>query len=206
MGSDRLTESSSFRLLGLTFSNDLTWGDYIKSVAKLASMKVGSLVSARGFLSNEAILYIYKSVIRPSMEYCSHIWAGAPAKYLSMLDRIQKRIVNLVGPELGSVLHSLSHRRNVASLSLFYKYFHQQCSRELFDLVPPLKKFRPNLRCAGESHRYTVVPPRCKRGFYASSFFPRTSALWNDLPVSCFPDGYDLLAFKRRVNRHLLSS
>ena len=169
-------------------------------------MKVGSLFCARGFLSNEAILYIYKSVIRPSMEYCSHIWAGAPAKYLSTLDKIQKRIVNLVDPELGSVFHTLSHRRTVASLSLFYKYFHQQCSRELSDLVPPLRNFRQDLRCAGESHGYTVALPRCKRCFYASSFFPRTSALWNDLPVSCFPDGYDLLTFKRRVNRHLLSS
>ena len=206
MGLDLLPESSSFRLLGLTFSDDLTWGDYITSIAKSASMKVGSLFCARGFLSNEAILYIYKSVIRPSMEYCSHIWAGAPAKYLSTLDKIQKRIVNLVGPELGSVLHTLSHRRTVASLSLFYKYFHQQCSRELSDLVPPLRNFRQDLRCADESHRYTVALPRCKRCFYASSFFPRTSALWNDLPVSCFPDGYDLLAFKRRLNRHLLSS
>jgi len=31
-------------------------------------MKIGSLFRARAYLTNEAIMYIYKSVIRPSME------------------------------------------------------------------------------------------------------------------------------------------
>ena len=54
------------------------------------------------------------------MEYCCHIWAGASACHLFLLDRVQKRIVNLIGDELGSSLQSLSHRRSIATLSLFY--------------------------------------------------------------------------------------
>ena len=158
MGRGNLPEAASFRLLGLTFSNDLTWTNYITSVAKSASMKVGSLFRARGFLTHDAILHIYKSVIRPSMEYCCHIWAGASARALGLLDRIQRRIVNLVGPALASQLHSLSHRRDVASLSLFYKYFHKQCSKELSALVPPPKTFHRRTRLATRSHRFTVVP------------------------------------------------
>jgi len=206
MGRGNLPEAASFRLLGLTFSNDLTWTDYITSVAKSASMKVGSLFRARGFLTHDAILHIYKSVIRPSMEYCSHIWAGSSARALGLLDRIQRRIVNLVGPALASQLHSLSHRRDVASLSLFYKYFHKQCSEELSNLVPPPKTFHRRTRLATRSHRFTVVPPKCTHSFYANSFFSRTSAIWNALPASCFPDEYDLQSFKKEVNRHLLSS
>ena len=67
-----------------------------------------------------------------------HIWGGTPRfQGLDLLDRVQKRVVNLVGSELSAGLHALSHRRDVASLCLFYKYYYGKCSSELSDLVPP---------------------------------------------------------------------
>ena len=45
--------------------------------------------------------YIYnKSQIRPTMEYCCHLWAGASHRSLSALDFVQHRLKGLVGPEL----------------------------------------------------------------------------------------------------------
>ena len=73
MADNVLAESSSFRLLGLTFCNDLTWSSYIKSIAKSAAMKVGSLYRARHYLSPEFVIHLYKSLIRPYMEYCCHL-------------------------------------------------------------------------------------------------------------------------------------
>ena len=54
------------------------------------------------------------------MEYCCHIWAGAPGCYLDLLDKLQKPIWRTVGPSLAASLEPLAHCRNVASLSLFY--------------------------------------------------------------------------------------
>ena len=103
----------------LTFTPTMDWKPYIQSIAKAASRKVGSLFRAQPFLSPESILYLYKSTIRPCMEYCSHIWGGAHmSKGLDLLDRVQKRVVNLVGKELCAGLHTLSHRRNVAEVLL----------------------------------------------------------------------------------------
>jgi len=85
-----LPENSNFRLLGLTFSDDFTWNTYIESIAKSAVMTVGSLFRSRNFLSPDSILYLYKASIRPCMEYCCHIWAGASTNYLGLLDRIQR--------------------------------------------------------------------------------------------------------------------
>ena len=73
------------------------------------------------------------------MEYCCHIWAGASQRSLSTLDSVQKRLLGLVGPDLYSTLQPLSHRPNVASISLFYRYFHGKCSHELHSVVPPLR-------------------------------------------------------------------
>ena len=88
------------------------------------------------FLSPEVALYLYKFAIRRFIEYCCHVWAGAPNCSLELLDKLQERICRTVGPSLAASLDPLAHRRNVASLSLFYKYYFDNCSSELADLVP----------------------------------------------------------------------
>ena len=110
-------------MLGLTFSSKLDWGSYIVSIAKTASKKIGALIRSLKFLSPEVALYLYKSTIRTCMEYCCHVWAGAPSCYLELLDKLQKRIRRTVGPALAASLEPLAHRRNVASSSLFYRYY-----------------------------------------------------------------------------------
>ena len=81
---------SSFKMLGLTFSSKLDWGSYIISIAKTVSKKIGALIHSMKFLSPEVALYLYKSTIRPYMEYCCHVWVGAPSCYLELLDKLQK--------------------------------------------------------------------------------------------------------------------
>ena len=85
-----LEENTSFKMLGLTFSSELDWGSCIISVAKTASKKIRALIHSMKCLSPEVALYFYKSTIRPCMEYCYHVWAGAPNCYLELLDKLQK--------------------------------------------------------------------------------------------------------------------
>ena len=136
MNGSVLEEKTSFRMLGLTFSSKLDRGSYIVSIAKTASKKIGAWIRSMKFLSLEVALYLYKSTIQPCMEYCCHVWAGAPSCYLELLDKLQKRICRTAGPSLAASLEPLAHRRNVASLSLFYRYYFGRCSSELAQLVP----------------------------------------------------------------------
>ena len=110
MGGSILEEKSSFKMLGLTFSSKLDWGSYIISIVKTASKKTGALIHSMKFLSPEVALYLYKSTIRPCMEYCCHVWAGAPSCYLDLLDKLQKRICRIVGTSLAASLEPLAHR------------------------------------------------------------------------------------------------
>ena len=113
-----LEEKSSFKIQALTFSSKLDWSSYIISIVKTAFKKIGALIHSMKFLCPVVALYLYKSTICPCMEYCCHIWAGAPSCYLELLDKLQKRICMTVGPSLAASLESLSHCRNVANLSL----------------------------------------------------------------------------------------
>ena len=111
------------------------WGSCIISVAKTTSKKIGALIRCMKFLSPEVALYLYKSTICPCMEYCCHVWAGAPSCYLELLDKLQKRICRTVGPSLAASLEPLAHHRNVASLSLLYRYYFGRCSSEQAQLA-----------------------------------------------------------------------
>ena len=193
-----LEKKSSFNMLGLTFSSKLDWGSYIISFAKTASQKIGTLICSMKFLSPEVALYLYKSTIRPCMEYCCHVWAGAPSCYLELLDKLQKRICRTVGSSLATSLDSLAHRRSVASLNHFYRYYLNRCSSELGELVP-LPFSRGRSTCYSDRlHDFSATILRCYKDVYIKSFFPGIARLWNSLPLECFPLTYDLNGFKSK--------
>ena len=136
------------------------------------------------FLSPEVGLYLYKSTIRPRMKYCCHVWARTPNCYLELLDKLQKGICRIVGPSLAASLEPLAHRRNVGSLSLFYRYYFGRCSSELAQMVP-LPFFRGrSTRYSERLHNFSVTIPRCYKEFLQ---FLSTAKLWNSLPIECFP-------------------
>ena len=144
------------------------------------------------FLSPEVALYLYKSTIHPCMEYCCHVWAGAPGFYSELLDKLQKRICRTVDPSLAASPEPLAHRRYVASLSLFYRYYFGSCSSELAQLCP-LPFSRGRSTCSSDRlHDFSVTIPRCYKDIYVKSLFSRIARLWNSLPVERFPLTYDL--------------
>ena len=46
-------------------------------------IKLLMLICSMKFLSPEVALHLYKSTIHPYIEYCCHVWAGAPRCYLN---------------------------------------------------------------------------------------------------------------------------
>ena len=198
-----LEVKTSFKVLGLTFSSKLDWGSYIVSIAKTASKKIGALIRSMKFLSPEVAMYLYKYTTQLCMEYCYYIRAGAPSCYLKLLDKLQKWICRTVGPSLAASLEPLAHRRNIASLSLFYRYYFGRCSSELAELVPlPFSRGR-SARYSDRFYDFSVTIPRCYKDVYVNSFFPRTVRLWNSMPIECFHLTYDLSGFRSRINRYL---
>ena len=96
-----------------------------------------------------------------------------PSCYLELLDELQKRICRTVDPSLAASLEPLAYRRNVASLSLFYRYYFGRCSSELAQLVPlPFPRGRSTRYC-DRLHDFSVIIPRCYKDVYVNSFFPR---------------------------------
>ena len=157
------------------------------------------------FHYSEVTLCLNKCTLRSCMEYCCFIWAGAPSCYLELLDKLQKQICRTVGHSLATSLEPLAHRQNVASLSLFYRYYFGRCSSELAQLVPlPFSRGR-STHYSDRLHDFSVTIPRCCKDVYVNSFFPCTARLWNYLPKEYFPLTFNLSGLKFKINRHLLN-
>ena len=131
------------------------------------------------------------------------VQAGDSSCYLELLDKLQKWVYRTADLSLATFLEPLAHRRNVTSLSRFYRYYFGRCSSEVAQLVPLLFSRGSSTRYSHRMHDLSVPIPRCYKDVYVNSFFPGTARLWNSLPMECFTLTYDLNGFKSRINRHL---
>ncbi|KAL7644702.1 UNVERIFIED_CONTAM: hypothetical protein RMT77_004515 [Armadillidium vulgare] len=184
------------------FFRDLSWKDHITSLSKQASKRLGVLRRLQNYFTPPQLLALYRDVVRPCMEYSSHIWGGST--HTALLEKVESRAFRLINsPALTNSLQSLSARRIVASLSLYYRCYNRHCSSELSGRIPPPLRRARATRLSTQSHPFSVQlsDPRLNR--YAQSYIYSTGKVRNTLPSSVFPTSFDLHTFKRRVSGHV---
>ena len=186
-------------MLGQSASSKLNWSSYIAFVAKTASNNIETLIRSIKLLCPDFALYIFKSAIRPRMEY----WCYAPTSYVDMLDKLQKPVRRTVAPTLAASLELLAIDGNEASLSPLYRYYFGRCSSELAAPFPLPYSRGKSTWCSNRLHDFSVIIPKCYKDVYVNGLFPDTARLWNPLPVEYFPLTFDLNCFKSAVNWHL---
>ena len=81
-------------------------------------------------LTKESFQILYKTFIRPHLEYCVSIWDLYLARNIDKLERIQQRATKLV-PELAH----LPYKARLQHLHLYYLY----CRRQRGDLIEVYK-------------------------------------------------------------------
>merc|ERR1712035_54179 len=81
---------------------------------------------------------------------------------------------------------SLKDRRSVASLSIFYRYLHGNCSSELANCMPPPLRRPRCTRLSLYSHPFSVQLSNARVNQHLHSVIPFTGKLWNSLPESNF--------------------
>ena len=128
-----------------------------------------------------------------------------PQLLLGIVRQATKTECRIVGPSLSASLEPLAHRRNLASLSLFYRYYFGRCFSNLAQLVPLSFSRGRSTRYSDRLHDFSATFRRCYKDVYVNSFFPRTARPWNRLLIEFFPLTYDINGFKSRINRHLLT-
>jgi len=110
-----ITQVSEIKYLGVLLDHQLNFSlhvDYAIAKAKRSVAKVFSLFGGRDGLSVRLGVQLYKSLVRPHLEYAVPVWAAASAKDLDKVEQTQvqclKRITGAKAHSSGSAVEVIS--------------------------------------------------------------------------------------------------
>ena len=85
--------------MGIIVSNDLKPSKHCVSAVNKANMTLGMI--KRHILSRDknTIVRLYKSLVRPKLEYCIQAWNQSLIKNIELLEQVQHRATKLI-PEI----------------------------------------------------------------------------------------------------------
>ena len=92
MGDSTLVEVDEFKLLGVTFSKDLSFDSHIDAVSNKVSKFSGFITRCTRDMSSYALLNLYKALVLPHIIYCACVWAPHQRNHLDRLEKVQRKI------------------------------------------------------------------------------------------------------------------
>ena len=181
-----LIKREHFKYLGVNLSADLTWSHHINAVCKKTRKQIGVLY--RNFYQPSdpsTLLRLYKSLVRPHLEYASVIWDPHLAKDIKMLEDVQKFALRVCSKNWNATYESLLESYNLPSLSDRRKFL-KLCL--LFNILTdraiyPNKPFEKITTHYPSRHvnSLQLSVPFARTNNFKNSFFPSVTAIWNAL-------------------------
>ena len=196
---------SSFKYLGIVLKPNLSWSAHIHLLRKKAKKILGLIY--RQFYkhcSSSTLLTLYKTLVRPILEYGSIVWDPPSPHVSDSLEQIQHFALKIISKswttDYSSLLFSLGllslkHRRKKHKIMLIFKLKNNLSHT----ILSPLKPVPPPVRFTRYHSIFNFSPIFCKTSTYFNSFFPSAIKSWNSLPESvksCF----SFSLFKSRID------
>jgi hypothetical protein len=101
IGGDVVERVSSFKLLGVWLTNNLSWDIHGDKILKKANSRIYALrLLKKAGLSPLNIVHIYCAVIRSQLEYASPVWSALPKTLSDLIESVQKRALKIAYPTL----------------------------------------------------------------------------------------------------------
>lgn len=204
-GSHSLMETVEERDLGIIVTNDLKTSTQCSTAASRGMSMMGLVKRNFKNLDAECFLLLYKTYIRPRLEYCVQVWSPHLKKDIQLLERVQRRSTKLVRGfsklsyqqrlvKLG--LTTLEKRRERGDLIEAYKILTGKENIDSRQFFHPASKDHV-LR----GHTLKLFQQRSRLDIRKFFFSQRVVGLWNSLPqhvveaptVNAFKNRYDSL-------------
>ena len=188
--------------LGVIFDSKLTFTEHISTKVSEANQIVGLIFRTFTFMDREMFLNLFKSLVRPHLEYATTIWAPIYKKDAIQIENVQRRATRLVS-DLKNVsyterlktlgLPSLEYRRDRADMIQVFKVLigiDKVDKDSLFTMSDKPTRGHP-LKIFKKRYRLKV------RGHFFSN---RVVDGWNDLPSEVVT-APSLNSLKSRLNK-----
>ena len=164
---------------------------------------IGRRRRRRRHLDTKPFMNLYKTLVRPKVEYCMTVAQPVYKKDKEKIERVQRRATKLVkGMENKAYserleelkLPSLEYRRKRADVIQTYKIMNN------IDRIDRKKFFKPCKEVRTRGHSKRVEKPQCKSLVRRNAFSQRMANDWNALPDAVVMSG-SINQFKARIGR-----
>ena len=203
-----LEQTDSFKDLGVTISNTLSWGSQVSSLVSKCNQTMGLIKRAVGFRAPPSLTCnLYQSLVRSKIEYASSVWSPYQHNQIKLVESIQRSASRYVlhYPELSYPqrctalnLLPLCFRREISDLVFLFKYLAGPGPYKYVSFIPT----NTGLRSASQGR--LLMQRVSNTVTFKHSFFNRIVLLWNSLPRD-IRDCTDVNEFKYAVNQFYLS-
>lgn len=208
MGDSELVEVKEFKLLGVTFSNDLSFDSHVDTIASKVSKLSGFIIRCTRNMSSYALLNLYKALILPHIIYCACVWAPHQRNHLDRLEKMQRKITRTlfykhfpnadVRPPYSNRLLDLDIVRledafKIQRLVLGFKILNDLAPASFSIFIQPSQL--ENTRLLHQSSRTSS---------FFNTMFISLPRLWDEIPSDLHVIG-NLSSFKAGCKSHYLS-
>jgi len=188
--------------IGVTFNNKMKFDTHIANIVNKANQRLGLIKRSFEFIDKDMFLLLYKSLVRPILEYATVIWSPWLKKDIVAIEQVQRRATRLVY-ELNDLdyeqrlrtlgLPTLIYRRERADMIQMFKALNQ------IDQVHMSTLKLKSTTTTSRGHDLKLEKRHYKYKATMNSFVARSTNNWNGLPTSCVTSS-NVNKFKDNIN------
>ena len=198
-----LDPTSEEKDLGVLIDDQLKFSSHVSKAVKKASRMLGLIKTVIKYKDQTTIPMLFKSLVRPHLEYGNLIWCPRWKKDQLEVEKVQRRATKLI-PSISQLpyqqrlrelkLPSLHHRRRRGDMIQVFKIM---TAVERISADDFFQKSNTNLR----GHEYKLYKRKSITSLRQHSFSRRVIDEWNSLPAHVVnSDSVD--QFKNHIDKH----
>ena len=203
--STELAITTSEKDIGVTFTSEMNFNVHINNVVKKGNQMAGLIKRTFTYLDSDMFVKLYKSVVRPHLEYANVIWHPMLKGHQTMIENVQRRATKMVDSlkNLSYVdrlkqlnLPSIKYRQMRGDLIQTYKIIHN------IDNLDKDSFFRLNPSNNTRNSHLKLEKEFSKSSTRSNFLSNRIKNLWNGLPERV-KAAEDINTFKNLIDLEL---
>ena len=188
--------------LGVYIDNKLKFSTHVENAAAKTNKLVGMIRRSYTHLTRTNFRYLFKSIVRPHLEYGNAVWSPRLTKDINTIENVQRR-----APRLIPGMRDKSYEERLSELQLPSLVF-RRLRGDMIEVYKHLNNKYKNcsvLSRVGENitrgHNLKLQKQRCHTPLRANFFSLRVTDYWNSLPEHIV-NATSTNSFKNQINKH----
>jgi ribonuclease P/MRP protein subunit RPP40 len=205
LGSQILDSVKEEKDLGVLITDDLKVSNQCVKVVKTANQVLGMIKRTFTFKTTDNLLQLYKSLVRPHLEYCMQVWCPYLRKDIDMIEGVQRKATRMI---LGYSEKSYEDRLKLCKLLTLEQRRHRGDMIEVFKLLNGFDDVKYNnffeldSNTCTRGHKHKLIKPRANLNLRLHNFSHRVINAWNNLPAFIV-ESHSVNSFKHHLSVYL---